>query len=94
MSVIHWSRIDAVHFGRGLDDTRRIGFDDAHRYEDFRRPLGQRPIRVEQAHREIGARGGLRHMDEQGGPASALRTAGPGVHTAGVHGDRPRRCAP
>ncbi|MEU0830500.1 nucleoside deaminase [Streptomyces sp. NPDC005969] len=55
MSAIYWSRIDAVYFSCSLDDTRRIGFDDAYQYEDFKRPLDQRRIRVEQLHPEIGA---------------------------------------
>ncbi|WP_327125797.1 nucleoside deaminase [Streptomyces sp. NBC_01727] len=55
MSAIYWSRIDAVYFSCDLDDTRRIGFDDAYQYEDFKRPLDQRRIRIEQVYPEIGA---------------------------------------
>ncbi|WP_326629034.1 MULTISPECIES: nucleoside deaminase [unclassified Streptomyces] len=55
MSAIYWSRIDAVYFSCDLDDTARIGFDDAYQYEDFKKPLDQRRIRIEQVYPEIGA---------------------------------------
>ncbi|MEV4440082.1 nucleoside deaminase [Streptomyces sp. NPDC049577] len=55
MSAIYWSRIDAVYFSRDLEDTRRIGFDDAYQYEDFTRPFSERRIKVEQIHPELGA---------------------------------------
>ncbi|MGW1198820.1 nucleoside deaminase [Streptomyces sp. NPDC002536] len=55
MSAIYWSRIDAVYFSQDLDDTRRIGFDDAFQYEDFTKPFSERRIKVEQIHPELGA---------------------------------------
>ncbi|WP_043263392.1 nucleoside deaminase [Streptomyces sp. CT34] len=55
MSAIYWSRLDAVYFSCGLEDTRRIGFDDAFQYEDFRRPLDQRRITIRQIYPELGA---------------------------------------
>lgn len=36
MSAIYWARIDRVYFGAGLEDTSKIGFDDAFQYEDFK----------------------------------------------------------
>lgn len=55
MSAIYWSRIDAVYFSCDFQATREIGFDDAFQYEDFRKPLDQRRILVEQIHPELGA---------------------------------------
>ncbi|MFB6441945.1 nucleoside deaminase [Streptomyces sp. NPDC056411] len=55
MSAIYWSRIDAVYFSCDLDDTRKIGFDDTFQYEDFRKPLDERRIKVEQLYPELGA---------------------------------------
>jgi guanine deaminase len=46
MSAIYWSRIDRVYFGNSLEDTSKIGFDDAFQYEDFRKPWSQRHIPV------------------------------------------------
>jgi tRNA(Arg) A34 adenosine deaminase TadA len=42
MSAIYWARIDRVYFGASLEDTSRIGFDDAFQYEDFKLPWEQR----------------------------------------------------
>jgi guanine deaminase len=38
MSAIYWARIDRVFFGGSLEDTSKIGFDDAFQYEDFKLP--------------------------------------------------------
>lgn len=42
MSAIYWSRIDRVYFGASLEDTSKIGFDDAFQYEDFKLPWEKR----------------------------------------------------
>lgn len=42
MSAIYWARIDRVYFGASLEDTSKIGFDDAFQYEDFKHPWEQR----------------------------------------------------
>ncbi|WP_377271767.1 nucleoside deaminase [Peterkaempfera sp. SMS 1(5)a] len=55
MSAIYWSRIDNVYFSQDLEDTRKIGFDDAFQYEDFAKPYDQRRIHVEQILPELGA---------------------------------------
>ncbi|MFC3573378.1 nucleoside deaminase [Streptomyces yaanensis] len=54
MSAIYWSRIDNVYFSCDLDATREIGFDDVYQYEDFKKPLDQRRIHIEQMHPELG----------------------------------------
>ncbi|MGU3492884.1 nucleoside deaminase [Xanthobacteraceae bacterium A53D] len=46
MSAIYWSRIDHVYFAASLEDTSKIGFDDAFQYEDFRKPWEDRRIAV------------------------------------------------
>jgi guanine deaminase len=48
MSAIYWARFDAVYFANDLEETRRIGFDDAFQYEDFMLPLAERRIHIEQ----------------------------------------------
>lgn len=48
MGAIYWSRISKLYFACGVEDTRRIGFDDAFQYEDFALPLDQRRIPIEQ----------------------------------------------
>ena len=46
MSAIYWSRIDRVYFGASLEDTSKIGFDDAFQYADFKLPWEKRRIAV------------------------------------------------
>ncbi len=46
MSAIYWARIDRLYFGASLEDTRKIGFDDAFQYEDFARPWDRRRITI------------------------------------------------
>lgn len=55
MSAIYWSRIEAVYYSCDLEDTAKIGFDDTFQYEDFKRPLDQRRIKIEQIYPEMGA---------------------------------------
>ena len=55
MSAIYWARLEAVHFACDWEDTRKIGFDDAFQYEDFARPIGERRIKIEHIHPELGA---------------------------------------
>ena len=42
LSAICWARIDRVYFGASLEDSRKIGFDGASQYEDFKLPWEQR----------------------------------------------------
>jgi tRNA(Arg) A34 adenosine deaminase TadA len=56
MGAIYWSRLDAVYYSSDLASTRAIGFDDALQYDDFRKPVDQRSIRMEQLNPELGAR--------------------------------------
>jgi guanine deaminase len=48
MSAIYWSRLDSVYFANDLEETRKIGFDDAFQYEDFAKPYDQRRINIQQ----------------------------------------------
>lgn len=48
MGAIYWARISRLYFACNVEDTRRIGFDDAFQYEDFARPLAERRIPIKQ----------------------------------------------
>ncbi|MFI8434720.1 nucleoside deaminase [Streptomyces sp. NPDC079020] len=54
MSAIYWSRFDAVYFSRDLKATEEIGFSDEYQYEDFKKPIGERSIRMVQSFPELG----------------------------------------
>ncbi|MFE6776727.1 nucleoside deaminase [Streptomyces sp. NPDC057702] len=54
MSAIYWARLDAVYFACDLKATEDIGFSDAYQYEDFKKPLDERLIRIRQVHPELG----------------------------------------
>jgi guanine deaminase len=45
-SAIYWARIDRVYFGNSLEDTSKIGFDDAFQYADFKLPWSKLHIPV------------------------------------------------
>ncbi len=55
MSAIYWARLDAVYYSCNLEDTRRIGFDDAFQYEDFGKADDERRIRIQQVRPDLGA---------------------------------------
>ncbi|ANW21646.1 nucleoside deaminase [Streptomyces clavuligerus] len=55
MSAIYWSRCDAVYFSCDLNATAKIGFSDEYQYEDFKKPLHERSIRIEHCYPELGA---------------------------------------
>ncbi|MFF4287367.1 nucleoside deaminase [Streptomyces sp. NPDC001633] len=56
LSAVYWARLDAVYFSCDLEETRKLGFDDAFQYEEFGKPLDRRAITMEQRHPELGAR--------------------------------------
>lgn len=55
MGAIYWARCDAVYFANDLEATRGVGFDDEFQYDDFKRPLSERRIKIEQLRPDLGA---------------------------------------
>jgi guanine deaminase len=45
-SAIHWARIGAVIFGTGIDDARKIGFNELRISARCMKKLGRSPIRI------------------------------------------------
>lgn len=64
MSAIYWARLEAVHFASDLAATSAIGFDDDFQYQDFRLPLSERRIRIEQFRPDLGAEAYGEWMDK------------------------------
>ncbi|MEV0265416.1 nucleoside deaminase [Streptomyces sp. NPDC050617] len=54
MSAIYWSRFDAVYFSRDLKATEDIGFSDEFQYEDFKKPIHERSIRMVHSYPRLG----------------------------------------
>ncbi|MFF2618027.1 hypothetical protein [Kitasatospora sp. NPDC058046] len=54
MSAICWSRCEAVYFSRNLAETAEIGFSDEYQYDDFKKPIEERSIRMVQFCPELG----------------------------------------
>ncbi|MBO1417461.1 nucleoside deaminase [Streptomyces sp. FH025] len=54
MSAIYWSRLDAVYYSQDLEDTAKIGFSDEYQYEDFKKPVHERSIRMVHSYPKLG----------------------------------------
>ena len=48
LSAIYWARIDTVYFGNTKEDAKRIGFDDSFIYDEIKKPVEERAIKMEQ----------------------------------------------
>jgi tRNA(Arg) A34 adenosine deaminase TadA len=48
LGLIYWARPDKIYYANTAADAARIGFDDAHIYEELRRPPAKRTIPHEQ----------------------------------------------
>ncbi len=44
LGAIYWARLRAVHYGFGVAEAARIGFDDSEFYEQIRRPADLRRV--------------------------------------------------
>jgi guanine deaminase len=44
MAAIYWARMDAIYFGNTAADARWAGFDDAHLYDEVKKPIEERSI--------------------------------------------------
>ena len=47
LSAIYWARIDEVYFGNTKEDAKRIGFDDSFIYDEIKKPVEERAIKME-----------------------------------------------
>ncbi len=47
LAAIYWARIDRIWYGTGREDAARIGFDDAHIYDEVARPIPERAVPME-----------------------------------------------
>ncbi|MFF2923327.1 hypothetical protein ACFVTP_13140 [Streptomyces celluloflavus] len=54
MSAIYWSRFEAVYYSRDPKATEEIGFSDEYQYEDFKKPVHERSIRMVHCYPELG----------------------------------------
>ncbi|MEW1655510.1 hypothetical protein [Streptomyces sp. NPDC093707] len=54
LSAIYWSRFRAVYFSCDLEATESIGFSDAYQYEEFKKPLEDRMIKMKQIYPKLG----------------------------------------
>lgn len=44
LAAIYWARCEAIFYGNSAADAAEAGFDDAHLYQELKRPLGERKI--------------------------------------------------
>jgi guanine deaminase len=51
LGAIHWARIRAIHYGFGVEDAARVGFDDREFYRQFILPPEERLIRATESSR-------------------------------------------
>jgi tRNA(Arg) A34 adenosine deaminase TadA len=47
LAAIYWARIDEVYFGNTKEDAKRIGFDDSFIYDEIKKPVEERSIKME-----------------------------------------------
>jgi tRNA(Arg) A34 adenosine deaminase TadA len=55
LSAIYWAHIDTVYFGNTKEDAKRIGFDDSFIYDEIKKPVEERAIKMEQMGYELAA---------------------------------------
>ena len=48
LAAIYWAHIDTIYFGNTKEDAKRIGFDDSFIYDEIRKPIEERTVRMEQ----------------------------------------------
>ena len=55
LSAIYWARINTVYFGNSKEDAKRIGFDDSFIYDEIKKPIEERSIKMERIGSDIAA---------------------------------------
>jgi tRNA(Arg) A34 adenosine deaminase TadA len=55
LSAIYWARINEVYFGNTKEDAKRIGFDDSFIYDEIKKSVEERTIKMEQIGSDIAA---------------------------------------
>jgi len=48
LSAIYWSRITTVYYANSRTDAKNVGFDDDFIYEEFKKDIGERKIKINQ----------------------------------------------
>jgi len=52
LGAIHWARIRTIHYGFGMEDAAKAGFDDSEFFRQFVLPPAERSIRAIESCRE------------------------------------------
>ena len=47
LAASYWAHIDTIYFGNTKEDAARIGFDDSFIYDEIKRPVEERSIKME-----------------------------------------------
>jgi tRNA(Arg) A34 adenosine deaminase TadA len=48
LGAIYWSRIDKIYYGNSKEDAKEIDFDDQHIYDELKKPIHERKIKMVQ----------------------------------------------
>lgn len=52
LSAIYWARMDKIYYALDKNDAARAGFDDSFLYNEIKKPIGEREIKMINTNRE------------------------------------------